>query len=78
MLFRSSDVGETWERIEPGEVAPTRMFQVVIEESKPSHIHCCTYAGQVYSSHDRGVTWAKSQIPEEMSRSNHVYPMAAG
>ena len=78
VLFRSTDVGETWERIEPGEVAPTRMFQVCIEESNPSNIHCVSFGGQVYSSHDRGATWAKSQIAEEMSRSTHVYSMAVG
>ena len=78
VIFRSRDVGETWERMDLGEEPPARMFQVVIEESNPSHIHCCTYGGQVYSSHDRGTTWVKSQIPEEMSRPIHPYPMACG
>ena len=78
VLFRSRDVGETWERVDLGETAPGRMFQVAIDASHPSHIYCCTYSGQVYGSHDGGTNWTKSQIPEETSRSTHVYPMACG
>ena len=78
VLFRSRDIGETWDRVDLGEDAPSRMFQVGIDAAHPSHIYCCTYLGQVYSSHDDGAIWAKSQIPGEFSRSTHVYPMACG
>ena len=78
VLFRSRDVGDTWERVNLGEDAPGRMFQVAIDAANPSHIYCCTYAGRVYASHDGGTTWATSQVPDEMSRSTHVYPMACG
>lgn len=78
VLFRSRDVGETWDRVDLGQDAPGRMFQVAIDAAVPSNIYCCTYHGQVYSSHDNGTTWAMSQIPEETSRSTHVYPMACG
>ncbi|MCI0879935.1 MAG: hypothetical protein J4N78_13720, partial [Chloroflexi bacterium] len=77
-LFRSRDVGETWERVDLGETASSRMFQIAIDPAAPSHIHCCTYYGQVYSSEDGGDSWSKSQIPAEISRSNHVYPMVCG
>ena len=77
-LFRSRDVGETWERVDLGETAPSRMFQIAIDPAAPSHIHCCTYYGLVYSSEDGGSSWSKSQVPAEMSRSNHVYPMVCG
>ena len=77
-LVRSSDAGETWEEIDLGETAPTRMFQIAIDPAAPSQIHCCTRDGLVYSSHDRGVSWTKSQVPAEMSRGRHVYPMVCG
>ena len=77
-LFRSRDLGDTWERLELGDTPPSRMMQVAIDRAAPSHVYCCTYAGQVYSSHDAGTTWRHSQIPVAMSRSLHVYPMVCG
>ena len=78
VLMRSQDAGETWERMDLGEVAPSRMFQVAIDRLAPSHISCCARDGQVYSSVDGGANWDKSQIPGRMSRGRHVYPMVCG
>lgn len=77
-LFRSCDIGETWERVDIGDVPPSRMAQIAIDRSMPSHVYCCTQRGQVYSSHDHGHTWSKTQVPVEMSRSLHIYPMVCG
>lgn len=77
-LFRSRDVGESWERVDLGETPPSRMFQISIDRAAPSHVYCCTFHGQVYGSHDGGNTWSKTQVPVEISRSRHVYPMACG
>ena len=77
-LFRSRDTGESWERLDLGEIAPNRMFQIAIDPAAPSQIHCCTRDGLVYSSQDRGTSWTKSQVPAEMSRGRHVYPMVCG
>jgi hypothetical protein len=54
------------------------MFQVAADAAAPDHVYCCDRDGRVYGSHDGGATWAKSQVPGEMSRSLHVYPMACG
>ena len=77
-LFLSHDVGETWERVELGDTPSSRMYQVAIDRTAPSHIYCCTRTGEVYSSHDRGNAWSKDQVPGEMSRGRHVYPMVCG
>ena len=77
-LFRSRDIGETWERVDLGDTPPGRMFQIAIDRAAPSHIYCCANYGQVYSSHDGGTNWSKSQVPVEMSRSCHIYPMVCG
>ena len=61
-MFRSRDVGETWERIDIGDVPPSRMYGVTIERANPSHLHCCSSLGQVYSSQDEGDTWTKSEL----------------
>ncbi|MGE3538345.1 MAG: WD40/YVTN/BNR-like repeat-containing protein [Candidatus Tectimicrobiota bacterium] len=78
VLLRSQDAGETWSRVALGEVAPSRMFQMAIDPAAPSHLYCATRDGQVYSSADGGTQWTKSQIPGEMSRGRHVYPLACG
>ncbi len=77
-LFRTVDSGETWEEMDIGAVPDSRMFQIAIDPALPSHLYCCTRDGLVCSSYDRGDTWSRSQIPVEMSRTNHVYPMVCG
>ena len=77
-LFRSRDVGETWERIDIGGTPPSRMFQIAIDRAAPSNVFCCAGYGQFYASADGGETWTGSEIPVEMSRSRHVYPMVSG
>lgn len=78
VLIRSKDAGETWQQVDLGEVASSRMFEIAIDRDEPSHVYCCARDGQVYGSSDGGDTWSKSQIPGEMSRSRHVYPMVCG
>ena len=78
-LFRSQDTGETWHRVDIGDTPPRRMFQISIDRVAPSNVYCCDYEGRVYSSNDGGDHWQKtSQVPAEMSRHLHVYPMVCG
>jgi len=77
-LFRSRDAGETWDRVDLGDTPPSRMFQIAIDPAAPSHVYCSAYRGEVYSSYDAGTTWTKSQVPVEISRARHVYPMVCG
>jgi photosystem II stability/assembly factor-like uncharacterized protein len=78
-LFRSLDVGETWERVDIGETPPSRMAVVAIDHGRPARIFCCTREGQPYHSDDAGKTWQKTPlVPGEMSRRSHVYALACG
>ena len=78
-LFRSKDVGETWERVDIGDTPPRRMFQIAIDRAAPENVYCCDYEGRVYASNNGGDQWQKtSQVPGEMSRYLHVYPMVCG
>ena len=77
-LFKSRDTGETWQRVDIGDIPPCRMFQIAIDRAVPSNIYCCARYGQVYTSSDHGSTWSKSQIPGELSRNRHIYPMVCG
>ena len=77
-LFRSFDIGETWERIDFGETPQNRMFVTAVDQTNSSNIHCATNNGKVYSTFDDGLTWTKTEIPEELSRGRYVYSMACG
>ena len=77
-LFRSRDIGETWERLDLGDLPPGRMMQVAIDPAAPSRISCGAYSGEIYSSSDGGQTWKKSMLPVESTRSLHIYPMVCG
>jgi photosystem II stability/assembly factor-like uncharacterized protein len=74
-LFRSRDLGETWERIDLGDIPPSRMGCVAIDPAVPSRIACCAQRGQVYLSEDHGQTWRYTQVPVELSRQRHIYAM---
>ena len=77
-LFRSCDTGESWERVDIGDTPPSRMAQVAIDRNAPAHVYCCAQRGQVYMSHDSGQTWQQTEVPVELSRSRHIYPMVCG
>ena len=77
-LFRSRDVGETWDRLDLGETVPGRMMRIAIDSAAPDHIYCAAYSGEVYSSSDGGGSWTRSNLPGESSRYLHVYPMVCG
>jgi photosystem II stability/assembly factor-like uncharacterized protein len=77
-LWRSRDIGETWERVDIGDTPPSRMAQIAIDGTSPSHIFCGAMHGQIYGSHDGGRTWRKGQLPVETSRSRRIYAMACG
>jgi photosystem II stability/assembly factor-like uncharacterized protein len=77
-LVRSSDAGDTWTRVDLGEVPPSRMAQIAIDAAAPQRVVCCAQRGQVYFSEDHGQSWKKTQVPLELSRSQHIYPMVCG
>ncbi|MFP6650769.1 MAG: hypothetical protein VCA17_00885 [Dehalococcoidia bacterium] len=77
-LFRSRDLGDTWERLDIGDTPPSRMFQVAIPSESPNQVYCVSKDGHFFSSDDGGDSWASSRLPVETTRSLHVYPMACG
>ena len=77
-LFRSHDIGESWERVDIGETPSSRMFKIALDSAAPSRVYCVTHGGQVYSSYDGGQVWSRSELPVQTSRSQHVYTLACG
>ena len=78
VLFRSLDAGESWARLDLGGVPPSRMAKIAIDRARPALVCCCAMRGQVYISQDGGQAWQQAQLPEELSRGRHVYPMVCG
>jgi hypothetical protein len=54
------------------------MAQIAIDRANPSYVYCCAMHGQVYGSHDAGLTWHRHQLPAETSRSRRIYAMVCG
>src|SRR5438876_7563766 len=53
-LFRSRDSGESWERVDIGDVPPSRMAKIAIDGAAPALVCCCAQRGQVYISDNGG------------------------
>ena len=78
-LVCTRDMGESWERMDLGETPPSRMFQVAVDPAAPSSASTAAPGTAWFiAAATRAAPGPKSQIPVEMSRTNHVYPMVCG
>ena len=75
VLFRSSDGGMNWDRVDMGVEPQSTLFGLAFEERKPSRMYCATMDGEVFGSQDRGQTWNSHPLPEGVSQ---VYSLACG
>ena len=74
-LWRSPDLGETWERVDHGLEVPSTMMAVAINNRRPNQIYCATRDGQVYGSLDNGDSWQEYPLPE---KAQQIYALAVG
>jgi photosystem II stability/assembly factor-like uncharacterized protein len=74
-LFRSSDGGVNWERVNMGFQPTSTMFGIAFDQLRPSHVYCSTSTGQVYGSLDGGKSWNEHPLPEG---ADQVYALACG
>ena len=77
-LFRSSDAGESWERLDIGDTPPGRMFNIAIDRRAAQRISCITNYGHLFASANGGDTWVQDKLPLDLKRGYHVYAMAVG
>ena len=73
MLFRSTDGGLSWGRVEMDVEPKTTMFAIAFDERQPKRMYCATSGGEVFASEDGGQSWAERHLPEGATQ---VYAMA--
>jgi photosystem II stability/assembly factor-like uncharacterized protein len=57
-LFRSRDLGGTWDRVEGGMTAPAARM-ILPDPLQPGAILCGTEPARLFRSHDEGLTWVE-------------------
>jgi photosystem II stability/assembly factor-like uncharacterized protein len=72
-LFRSTDGGATWSRVDMGVKPETTVFALAFDERRPQRMYCATTVGEVFASEDGGQSWTERHLPDGATQ---VYAMA--
>ena len=74
VLFRSTDGGLSWARVDMGVKPKSTMFTIAFDERRPKRMYCATTGGEVFASEDGGQSWAERHLPEGATQ---VYAMGS-
>jgi photosystem II stability/assembly factor-like uncharacterized protein len=75
VLWRSTDGGMTWARVDMGLQPGHTMFALAFDQRHPSRMYCATNGGEVFASPDGGATWQAHLLPEGATQ---IYALACG
>lgn len=64
-LYRTHDLGETWEEANPGVLAKSTMMGFGVHVSDPAGVVAVTRHGQVFYTLDGSETWHEKQLPAD-------------
>jgi hypothetical protein len=64
-FHRSTDLCETWQRVDPAVTAKSTIMSSNIHATDPGKAIYMTRGGQVMWTEDRCATWHESQLPTE-------------
>jgi photosystem II stability/assembly factor-like uncharacterized protein len=62
-LYRSPDLGESWQRFDHGIEARSTMMSLALHRADPAQVYCATRKGQVFGTQDAGRTWREYPLP---------------
>jgi photosystem II stability/assembly factor-like uncharacterized protein len=62
-LYRSRDLGASWERVDRGLTPKSTMMAVALTARQPTCVYCCTRDGEVFGTHDGGAAWQTFPLP---------------
>ena len=65
-LYRSADLGETWQRFDHGVKAQGTMMAATVDRSDPAKVYCISRCGQVFGTEDAGRSWREYRLPEDV------------
>jgi photosystem II stability/assembly factor-like uncharacterized protein len=73
MLYRSRDLGGSWQRIDHGVKANGTMMSVAVAGDDPNRVYCVSRCGQVFGTEDGAASWQEYRLPEDVK---DVYAVA--
>ncbi|MBM3528177.1 MAG: hypothetical protein FJX62_08800 [Alphaproteobacteria bacterium] len=73
-LYRSRDVGQTWQRFDKVQPHGTLM-SVTLHPSDPKQVYVAARYGEVFGTQDGGETWRETPLPHGIK---HIYALACG
>ncbi len=74
-LYRSPDLGQTWQRFDHGVTVQSTMMTVAPSPQDAKIVYCATRKGQVLGTRDGGETWTDYSLP---AGRQDVYALACG
>jgi photosystem II stability/assembly factor-like uncharacterized protein len=74
-LYRSQDLGQTWQRFDHGVTVRSTMMTVAPSRQNAQVVYCATRKGQVFGTQDGGATWNECSLP---AGRQDVYALACG
>jgi photosystem II stability/assembly factor-like uncharacterized protein len=73
-LYRSSDLGETWQRFDHDVSMKSTLMIIAESPANSDRVYCATRKGQVFGTEDGGKRWSEYQLPDGVEG---VYGLAA-
>lgn len=74
-VYRSRDLGKTWERFDKGVKAESTMMGVALDAGNPDVVFATSRTGQVFGTTDGGASWEETRLPGDC---RDVYAIAVG
>jgi photosystem II stability/assembly factor-like uncharacterized protein len=74
-IYRSDDVGSTWQRFDHDIKAEATMMGVALHPLDPNQVYGVSRFGQVFGTQDGGRSWRETRLPEGV---RDVYAVACG
>ena len=74
-LYRSADLGASWQRFDQGLTPRSTMMAVALHPRDPDQVYCTTRNGEVFDTSDGGRSWQSMPLPEG---TRDVYALACG
>jgi hypothetical protein len=62
-LYRSEDVGATWQRFDRGVKPESTLMAVAVHPHDAARVYCVARGGQVFGTEDSGASWQEYPLP---------------